>query len=264
MSQSKVRKVSLIGRRGPLQAAFTTAELREILKLHGCKSYWRKADFVNVNNVIHTLARPRKRLIELMLKYVEETPANTETNIKELHPIFLRSPVEFLGFDSINGIKLSINQLKGDDLTTQVAIPTGFFEEISCSLAFRSIGYKSVQIDTAVPFDSKIGRIKNVAGKVGDNLYAAGWVATGPVGVLLSTMTNAFQVARLISKELSVVDNKPGSTDLYKILGQKGICTVSYTDWKKIDEEECKMGKELGKPREKIVDINKMLDIVLK
>ena len=52
MSKSKVRKVSLIGRRGPLQAAFTIAELREILKLNNCETYWRKDDFINVKEVV--------------------------------------------------------------------------------------------------------------------------------------------------------------------------------------------------------------------
>ncbi|XP_053988816.1 NADPH:adrenodoxin oxidoreductase, mitochondrial isoform X1 [Hylaeus volcanicus] len=263
LSQSKVRKVSLIGRRGPLQAAFTIAELREILKLDGCRTYWRTDDFVNIKNVVNTLARPRKRLTELMLKYLEETPID-RVNVKELHPIFFRSPVEFFGSNSVNSVKLSINRLEGDNILSQVAIPTGTFEEIPCGLAFRSIGYKSTQIDTSILFDHKTGRIKNSEGKVGTNLYAAGWVATGPVGVILSTMTNAFHVAGLISKELSLLGSKPGAIDLFKILTQKGIRTVSYNDWKKIDKVECEKGKELGKPREKIVNINKMLEIALK
>ncbi|XP_043254193.1 NADPH:adrenodoxin oxidoreductase, mitochondrial-like [Colletes gigas] len=264
LSQSKVRKVSLIGRRGPLQATFTISELREILKLPGCRTYWHPTDFVNVKNVVNTLARPQKRLTELMLKYLEETPENTAINVKELHPIFLRSPVEFLGSDSVKGIKLTVNRLEGDDISKQIGVPTGSFDEMSCGLAFRCIGYKSPQIDASIPFDTKLGRVKNSIGKVKDNLYTAGWAATGPRGVILSTMSNAFQVAELIIKELSVTDNKPGSIDLYKILGQKGVPTVSYSDWKKIDEVECKKGKELGKPREKIVDINEMLDIVFK
>ncbi|XP_006614199.1 NADPH:adrenodoxin oxidoreductase, mitochondrial isoform X3 [Apis dorsata] len=201
LSKSKIRKVSLIGRRGPLQAAFTIAELREILKLNNCETYWRKDDFINIKQIVNTLTRPRKRLTELMLEYLEKTPSDTKT--KELYLLFLRSPVKFLGSNDINGIKLSINKLEGNDISTQLAVPTGLFEEIECGLAFRSIGYKSVPIDVSIPFDKKIGHIKNTAGKVQENLYAAGWVATGPVGVILSTMTNAFQVCRkyLIIKE---------------------------------------------------------------
>ncbi|XP_015438041.1 PREDICTED: NADPH:adrenodoxin oxidoreductase, mitochondrial [Dufourea novaeangliae] len=262
LSQSKVRKVSLIGRRGPLQAAFTIAELREIIKLEGCTTYWRSVDFEGIKPIVDTLARPRKRLTELMLKSLNETSTNTKSSVKELHPIFLRSPVEFLGSNSVTGIKLSINKLQGSNLLKQTAIPTESFEEIPCGLALRSIGYKSVQIDSSVPFDTELGRIKNSTGKIADNLYATGWVATGPVGVILSTMTNAFHVGGLMSKELSFTENKPGSVDLYRILNKKGIHSVSYNDWEKIDKVECERGKRLGKPREKIVDIKEMLEII--
>ena len=263
LSRSKVRKVSLVGRRGPLQAAFTIAELREILKLESCRTYWRKDDFVNVKEAVGGLARPRKRLTELMLKHLEETPTNVAASAKELHPIFLRSPVEFLGSGGISGIKLSINRLEGDDLSTQVAVPSGLFEDIPCGLAFRSIGYKSIQIDTSVPFDNKAGRIRTLTGKVGDNLYAAGWVATGPIGVILTTMTNAFHIGKLINKELSIIGDKAGSAGLRNILDKKGVPIVTYSDWKKIDKAERERGVELGKPREKITDIKKMLEIAL-
>ncbi|XP_003705805.2 NADPH:adrenodoxin oxidoreductase, mitochondrial isoform X2 [Megachile rotundata] len=260
LSQSKIRKVSLVGRRGPLQAAFTIAELREMLKLEGCHTYWRKDDFSGVKEVVSSLARPRKRLTELMLKHVEEVPSEPR-NSKEFHPIFLRSPTEFLGSNSVNSIKFAITKLEGDDIPKQVAVPTGSFEEMPCNLAFRSIGYKSVQIDKLIPFDDKAGRVKNIEGKVQDKLYAAGWAATGPVGVILSTMTNALQIGALISKELSIVENKSGSEGLFEILKYKNVPVVSYNGWKKIDKAECERGKLLGKPREKIVNINEMLEI---
>ncbi|XP_012350402.1 NADPH:adrenodoxin oxidoreductase, mitochondrial isoform X2 [Apis florea] len=194
LSKSKVRKISLIGRRGPLQAAFTIAELRELLKLNNCQSYWHKDDFIYAKQIVHTLVRHRKRLIELMLEYLEKTPSDTKT--KELYLLFLRSPVKFLGSKDIKSIKLSINKLEGNNITTQFAIPTGLFEEIECGLAFRSIGYKSVPIDASIPFEKENGHIKNIAGKVKENLYAAGWAATGSIGVILSTMTSAFQVCQ--------------------------------------------------------------------
>ena len=45
LSKSRVRKVYLVGRRGPIQAAFTTAELRELIKLPRCKPVLNRADF---------------------------------------------------------------------------------------------------------------------------------------------------------------------------------------------------------------------------
>lgn len=58
-------------------------------------------------------------------------------------------------------------------------------------------------------------------------LYAAGWVATGPVGVILSTMSNAFETGHRVIQDLEsgVVDatqSKPGSVYVLSLLRGKG------------------------------------------
>ena len=45
LSESRVRRVCLVGRRGPLQVAFTIAELREMLRLPSCRSVFAARDF---------------------------------------------------------------------------------------------------------------------------------------------------------------------------------------------------------------------------
>lgn len=256
----------MIGRRGPLQAAFTTAELREILKLESCKTFWREQDFENVEAIVPTLDRPRKRLTELMLKSLKEFK-NDSVHAKELHPIFLRSPVEFNGSNELESIRFAINRLQGETIQDQVAEPTGEFEVIPCGLALRSIGYKSVQIDSWIPFNTKKGYVENINGKVEGNLYAAGWAATGPTGVILTTMTNAFQVARLMYNDLmsSLEIGSPGWEGCLRHLVEfEEIQTVSYEGWQKIDRVEQERGRQQEKVREKIVDVREMLKIAAK
>lgn len=58
-------------------------------------------------------------------------------------------------------------------------------------------------------------------------IYSAGWLSTGPVGVILSTMTNAFETARKVAKDLSenVIDtsqSRPGINEIMKSLQEKG------------------------------------------
>jgi len=53
LSQSRVRRVYMVGRRGPLQAAFTTAELRDLTKLPGCRSVFNPSDFAGFQNHIN-------------------------------------------------------------------------------------------------------------------------------------------------------------------------------------------------------------------
>lgn len=264
LSQSKVRKVWLIGRRGPLQAAFTIKELRELTKLENCKTQWRVSDFDRVRDHIPNLARPRKRLTELMLKSLDESSVNKSNCQKTLAPIFFRSPIEFRGTNSLENLRLSVNELVGNNIAQQIAKPTNNFEDISCGLAMRCIGYKSVQVDPDIPFDSKHGKVKAQHGKIDETLYAAGWLATGPVGVILSTMTHAFEISNLICTELELAESKPGWAEVSSILNRNGIQVVTYKDWEKIDQVEQERGKSVGKPREKIIDISEMLEIAAK
>lgn len=269
LSRSRVRKVSMVGRRGPLQAAFTTAELREIIKLEGCKTFWREQDFENVETILPTLARPRLRLTELMLKSLKESKTDS-VHAKELHPIFLRGPVEFRGDNELRSVRFAVNRLRGETVRDQVAETTGEFEEMPCGLALRSIGYKSVQIDEAIPFNAKKGCVRNTNGKVEGGcdvapLYVAGWAATGPTGVILTTMTNAFQVARLMYNELPSNGKggggRDGLRDVVETNASATVQTVSYEDWLKIDRVERERGGQLGKVREKVIDVKEMLEI---
>ncbi|KAL0107419.1 hypothetical protein PUN28_015757 [Cardiocondyla obscurior] len=249
LCHSKLRKVFMVGRRGPMQAAFMIAKLREILNLESCRTFWREQDFENIEAMVPTLDRTRKRQIELMLQSLKESKCDSMYT-KELYPIFLRSPVEFLGDKKLEGIKFAINQLRGETIQNQM---TGDFEEILCGLGLRSIGYKAVQIDNLIPFNTKKRHVENTNGKVEGNLYIAGWATTGSTDVLIKTMTNAFQVAKLIHNELSSNTTKQahGWAALSEILKTKG----------RIDRVEQERGKRQEKVREKIVNVTEMLEI---
>lgn len=41
-----------------------------------------------------------------------------------------------------------------------------------------------------------------------------------------------------------------------------GVDTVSFPDWEAIDRYEVREGEKRGKPREKVVDLAQMMDIV--
>lgn len=161
---------------------------------------------------------------------------------------------------------MAINNLEGNDLESQKAVPTQEKQTIACNLALRSIGYKSVRAEPGIPFDDRKGVAQNENGKIEQGLYCSGWLSTGPVGVILSTMTNAFSVAQLIHKDIvekSIDDKdlKPGSLEILKKIHEKGIQIVNFEDWEKIDEEEKARGKSKEKPREKIVSVKEMLKI---
>lgn len=263
LSSSRVNKIYLIGRRGPLQAAFTIKELREMLKLTKCQTIWRQSDFYGVEESLLKLARPRKRLTELMLKSLGEKPS--ENYINEFRPIFQRSPLEIIGNTKVESITLGENQLEGEDLLNKQAVLTSMKESLKCSLAVSSIGYKSVQCDDQIPFDIKKGVAKHNRFKIDKSLYTSGWLATGPTGVILTTMSNAFEVADIIVRDIELEgllkENKGGSHIILKQLQKNNVQVVNWDGWEKIDKYEQEQGAKVGKPREKIIIIKKMLEI---
>lgn len=260
LSKSKVKNIYLVGRRGPLQAAFTIKELREILKLPNVSTVWRKSDFKDIPEIVETLARPRKRLTELMLKSLSEQHSSPTVHDKKFLPVFQRSPKEIHD----DYIEFSVTELQGN-----TAVPTEVSEKFQTDLILRSIGYKSTSVDKAINFDDKKGHVINREGRVlrrnsennsiDKGLYVAGWLGTGPTGVILTTMNGAFGVAKAICDdfEQNVIDTKILKSGLET--SDKRV--VTWKGWTEIDKFEVEAGKAKGKPREKLIDIEKMLNI---
>lgn len=263
LSQSKVKKVYLVGRRGPLQAAYTIAELREMLKIPQTQTIWRKSDFEGITaDTVNSLPRPKKRITELMLKSLNDTK-NTSSDDKQFLPIFFRSPIKVNGDSQVESIDFSHNKLEGNN-----AVATSSIENITGQLVCRSIGYKAKSVDKSINFDDKNGRVINTNGRVlkkdstdiDKGLYVAGWLGTGPSGVILTTMNNAFQISQGIIDDIKngAVDcnvSKPG-------INPSNYKAVTWNDWMKIDEKEIACGKKCNKPREKIVSVEEMLNAI--
>ncbi|KAF0732751.1 Uncharacterized protein FWK35_00028693 [Aphis craccivora] len=250
LTQSKVKKITLIGRRGPLQVAFTIKEFREMLKLPGVSTHFFKEQINDIDKIISDLPRPQKRLVQLMY----DASQKTEVRDKLFDLLFLRTPISILGTRKIEGIELAVNHLEGEK-----AVVTDEKYTLKCEIAFRSIGYRSIQADPDVPFDKISSTVPQSIG-----VYSVGWLSSGPVGVILSTMSNAFQAASLIGQHFDkglLNERKPGYNYISKVLEDKGIITVDWNGWMRINKVEVERGIKHGKPREKIVDIDEMLKI---
>ncbi|KAF7249117.1 NADPH:adrenodoxin oxidoreductase, mitochondrial [Varanus komodoensis] len=276
LAQSKVRRVHLIGRRGPLQVAFTIKELREMINLPSARPLLNPADFRDLADAIKDVPRPRRRLTELLAKTALEEPdeqvagrwavASQEWSLK-----FFRSPQEVLPTSDgkwARAIRLAVTRLEGSGEFAK-AVPTGEVEVLMSGLILSSIGYKSLPIDPAVPFDSRQGIIPNNLGRVlgAPGLYCSGWVKRGPTGVIITTMNDSFETAQSILEDLQSgalahTGAKEGMDLVRSTLQSRGIRPVSFSDWEKIDAAEVTRGKLVGKPREKIVNPQEMLELI--
>ncbi|KAH9495324.1 hypothetical protein Btru_018876 [Bulinus truncatus] len=270
LRKSKIKKVHLVGRRGPLQVAFTIKELREMVNLADTRTVIQPSDVQGLDKIIEDIPRPRRRLTELMFKSAVEPSAETVQRwaqaCREWRLVFLRSPVEICHSSTgeVQGVKFIVNKLQGDNPETQKAVPTDTFETISCGLVLRSIGYKCLPLDNTLPFDVNKGVLQHKQSRIEKHqgLYCTGWAANGPVGVILGTMSDAFETGKVVLQD---IDN--GSLQCLDASKRDNLLAylqdraVTFSDWLKIDKAECLAGEAVGKPREKLTDIEQMLSI---
>nr|XP_025855489.1 NADPH:adrenodoxin oxidoreductase, mitochondrial isoform X1 [Vulpes vulpes]XP_025855491.1 NADPH:adrenodoxin oxidoreductase, mitochondrial isoform X2 [Vulpes vulpes] len=279
LRQSRVKTVWIVGRRGPLQVAFTIKELREMIQLPGTRPILDPTDFLGLQDRIKEVPRPRKRLTELLLRTATERPGAEEaarqaSASRTWGLRFFRSPQQVLPSPDgrrVAGIRLAVTRLESPLQgvgEAARAVPTGDSEDLPCGLVLSSVGYKSRPIDPSVPFDSKHGVIPNMEGRVIDvpGLYCSGWVKRGPTGVIATTMTDSFLTGQMLLQDLKAgllpLGPRPGYVAIEALLSSRGVRPVSFSDWEKLDAEEVSRGKGAGKPREKLLDPQEMLRLL--
>ncbi|KAF9693152.1 hypothetical protein EKO04_008742 [Ascochyta lentis] len=291
LSESKIKHVRVVGRRGPLQVAFTVKEARELMKIPSIAFHDIDRSFYPTE--IKKLPRVQKRTAEVLLKGSIATPEEVD---RSWTLDFLLAPTSMnaeQGSNHLSSMTFRKQQFvpNADPLDPSARVqPTQDDVTIPASLAFRSVGYKSTALpglsELGVPFDSKLGIIPNdVHGRVASpdagpggltaghiaGLYCAGWVKRGPTGVIASTMQDAFTSADVISHDWEngvPFLNDTGGEEKTTRLGwdgvkeevkSKGVRPLSWADWKRIDEMERARGKEKGKEREKFASVAEML-----
>ncbi|XP_032473318.1 NADPH:adrenodoxin oxidoreductase, mitochondrial isoform X2 [Phocoena sinus] len=267
-----LRVDSTLGLTPPPLPAHTSKELREMIQLPGTRPILDPADFLGLQDRIKEVPRPRKRLMELLLRAAMEKPGVAEAARRASASRawglrFFRSPQQVLPSPDgrrAAGIRLAVTRLEGVGEAAR-AVPTGDVEDLPCGLVLSSIGYKSCPIDPSVPFDPKLGVIPNVEGRVVDvpGLYCSGWVKRGPTGVITTTMTDSFATGHILLQDLIAgllpSGPRPGYAAIKALLGSRGVWPVSFSDWEKLDAEEVSRGQGAGKPREKLLDPQEML-----
>ncbi|KEF57532.1 ferredoxin-NADP+ reductase [Exophiala aquamarina CBS 119918] len=296
LSQSKIKHVHVVGRRGPMQAAFTIKEVRELLQLDD-------VNFTPIPNEyfpqdLKALPRPRRRLLELLQK---GSPLKDKAT-KSWSLDFLLAP------KSIQWSTEDPNKLEGVTFSkTKLEDPASSHSKVSSreetvalatSTLFRSIGYKAEAIpgmdELGANFDERKGTIQHDgAGRIVPldtvpqsgsgttkkaSLYCSGWVKRGPTGVIASTMTDAFETADAVVEDWKKTFHSGDISEIAREnlaperLGWQGVLRdaqtmnlglqpVHWENWQNIDREEKKAGEVRGKPREKFGSVGEMLQV---
>ena len=272
---SQLEDIWLVGRRGPVQAAFSPAELREFMEL-------AEADVVVEQNVLELDAESQqiletdasndtKKNIEI-LKQISLRDVSAKK--RRVHFLFLSSPVEISGNDKVEKISLVRNQLVKREDGSLAAQPTEEINEAAAELVFRSIGYHGQPLPD-LPFDQKSGTIPNECGQVKDQEngnklrnreYVAGWIKRGPSGVIGTNKQDAVEtVHRMLEtflNEKMEAGKNCANPDIVALLENRKLEYVSFADWKLIDVHETEAGQKQGRPRVKLTSIAEMLSVI--
>jgi ferredoxin--NADP+ reductase len=259
-SDSVIREVVILGRRGARAAAFSAGEFLALGHLPG-------VDVIVEGDDLH--AGPDDDVettfaLELLREYGQR-PSSPEN--KRIVFKFNTTPVEFVGEGRVTGIRVR----GSNGITSDGGVDSGSgnkTEVIDASLVLRSIGYLGKAVD-GLPFDPARGVIPNDGGRVVDEIggaaagvYVTGWIKRGPHGVIGTNRACAQQtVDRLWEDYDSGLLTPPVGerTALTQLLDDRGAAAGDWTDWQRIDRVEREKGGEMSRPRLKFVDTAGML-----
>lgn len=262
-----VEEVLVIGRRGPLQAPFTTLELRELGDLEGLGDVdivVDPADFADItDDDLEAAGKTVRNNIKVLRKYADAAPSGGKRRIVFR---FATSPIEIKGDGKVESIVLGRNELiKGPDGRV-TAKDTGEREEVPAQLVVRAVGYRGTPTP-GLPFDERAGTIPHVDGKIegSRNEYVVGWIKRGPTGVIGSNKKDSHDTVDTLLADLSTAELAEFDADhdeaVERWMLERQPKLVTNAHWKLIDDHERTAGESSGRPRVKLTSVAELLRI---
>jgi ferredoxin/flavodoxin---NADP+ reductase len=263
LSGSGVEEITILARRGPLQAAFTNPELLEMGELERGDVEVVRAELDQRSAVaLEQADKTRRRNVEIIQDYAARPTTGKPITVRFR---FLASPVELLGDSDghVRAVKIENNEIVAREDGSLAAHGTGTFEEILAQLVFRSIGYTGVPV-AGIPFDERRGLIRNDAGRVihvdgtrqlGE--YVSGWIKRGPSGVIGTNKKDSQDtVGKILEDAAAGRLNDPASDDIEAMIAAHCINAVTWDGWQAINAIETAAGESSspGRPRVKLTE----------
>ena len=235
LHKSNIRKVVVSARRGPEHAAFTSPELRDLPKLEHTNVLMHPEDIAAA--IERAGVEPEKEVrnnLEAM-RIISELEQGKHTRTLEFQ--FLCTPTEF----------------RGNGKVEEVVFTTSAGEEkvIKCGLVITAIGYEADPL-VGIPYEK--GKVLNVDGRVGENVYVVGWAKRGPSGVIGTNKSDAAEVMNLLIADMG---EPKSSVELTTLITKEKV--ISQSHWQSINTAEVAAGEPHGKPRIKAVSREELL-----
>jgi ferredoxin/flavodoxin---NADP+ reductase len=272
LRESRIEEVVVLGRRGPAQVAFTSAELRELGHLDGVEIRV-DGDDVELDPVSREWLAEEgtftaRRNVKLLQEFAARPPQPGAGRRIELR--FLRSPVEIRGTDRVEAVDVRRNEIVRTDGGQLRARPRlEDMETIECGLVLRSVGYQAVPLPD-VPFEERAFVLPNDRGRVltpdGDPLpgvYTVGWIKRGPTGILGTNKRDAEETTRCLVDDLRAgalpEPPQPDREQVDALLDERKPDLVTVEGWRAIDAHELERGRSEERPRVKLASRDELL-----
>ncbi len=272
LAESNVKSVSLVGRRGPAQAAFTVPEIKEMGELSDASIDILQDELTLDEYSLATLEATPNRLVqkklEIMSSYVG---GSNQDATRQCHLRFLYSPVALLSNDNgaVRSVKVVKNTLVPQDSGRLGARATEEFEEWPAGLVFRSVGYRGLPLKD-LPFNESWGVVNNLEGRITRDdgsivigCYVGGWIKRGPSGVIGTNKPDAVETVSCMIQDIANEKHfHPDNTEdvaLINFLKSAQPDYVTFDDWQQIDNAERIAGEKSGRPRVKLTSVPEML-----
>lgn len=249
LAASRVRRIHMIGRRGPAQAKFTTKEARELGVLANAEIHVRPED-MELDPASAELAET-DRVVRGNVKVLRgwtEPPTGAKPRLIDVR--FWLAPVEIIGAERVEGLRLERTRLDENGRVTG----TGSYETLRVGMVLRSVGYQSVALE-GVPFDERAYVVPNEGGRIIDasgaqvpREYVAGWIKRGPTGVVGTNKSDAAETVQHLLADLAAGSGRErAGQNIEEVLESKGCPVVTYTDWLHLDTAEIELARALGR-----------------
>lgn len=249
---SKIRHITILGRRGPHQIGMTPKELGELAHLDRAVPSVDAADLppVETDAMLDTGTR---KSVGLLRSFAVAEPSDKPLTISF---DFFAKPVAIEGDGRAERVRVERTCL--DDAGN--AVGTGEKYTIDASLIVNCIGYRTPPID-GIPYDEALGRFANDEGRVMPGLYCVGWARRGPTGTIGTNRPDGYMIVEKIAADVGTGSGKEGRAALDRLLEARGVHLVTFRDWQKIDLAE--VGRaHAGAPREKFVTVPEMMGAI--
>ena len=270
LRNSQVREVFILGRRGPGEAAFSPAELKELGTMEAANPVIASGELAGCAGSESTGNAEKDKNLKILRSFAARQP---RAHAKKLHLRFLVSPTEVIAdaAGNVAGLALEKNRLEARPDGTVAARGTGEIEVLEVGMVLPAIGYAAERI-AGVPYDEKARVIANEDGRVVDpagraviaDEYVVGWARSGAQGLIGEhKRASAHVVGHMIADGAGLAARAlPQRDAIVSLLRGRGVQPVSFDDWKQLDDVEVVRGARRGAPRDKIVDVEAMLAVL--